>query len=197
MANQAENKKMQKRIKLLDEAYKLFMEKGVNMTAIDDVVKKAGVAKGTFYLYFRDKYDLFDQIIAYKSANIIKDALDKLAEKKKNENLELADQILFFTDTLIGFLIENKAIVPLINKNLSSGYTLLISDESSELHQSFEEFVSLLMEKGYSRKSTEIHLFTLTNMIGSVCCEAILTGKPYSIEDVMSEVHFMIEKIFR
>ena len=35
-------------------AYELFTEKGITETAISDIVKKAGVAKGTFYTYFEN-----------------------------------------------------------------------------------------------------------------------------------------------
>ena len=64
-----ENQKSAKRIRMIEEAYNLFVSKGVHATAIDEVVKKAGVAKGTFYLYFHDKYDLLDQIVLYKSTD--------------------------------------------------------------------------------------------------------------------------------
>lgn len=40
---------------LLDAAAALFVEKGVAATSIDDIVLRAGVAKGTFYHYFHDR----------------------------------------------------------------------------------------------------------------------------------------------
>ena len=52
-----ENKKKKKEA-LFNTAYELFTTKGINATAISDIVEKAGVAKGTFYLYFKDKYDI-------------------------------------------------------------------------------------------------------------------------------------------
>jgi AcrR family transcriptional regulator len=41
----------------------VFAEQGFAATKLDDVAVKAGVAKGTIYLYFRDKQDLFEQIV--------------------------------------------------------------------------------------------------------------------------------------
>ena len=35
-----------------------FTSKGIQKTSISDIVEDAGVAKGTFYLYFKDKYDI-------------------------------------------------------------------------------------------------------------------------------------------
>ena len=54
MENVLEQKKAAKRKRLLDAAYTLFQEKGAANTTINDIVKEAKVAKGTFYLYFRD-----------------------------------------------------------------------------------------------------------------------------------------------
>ena len=51
------NKKV-KEDSLLNTAFSLFTTKGVSKTSISDIVNNAGVAKGTFYLYFKDKYDI-------------------------------------------------------------------------------------------------------------------------------------------
>jgi len=61
-----EQKKIIKENKLLEAAYNLFIEKGITATAIDEIVKKAGVAKGTFYLYFKDKEDILEKLILKK-----------------------------------------------------------------------------------------------------------------------------------
>ena len=47
-----DNNKQMKRESLLDSAFSLFIDNGFNKTSISDIVNNAGVAKGTFYLYF-------------------------------------------------------------------------------------------------------------------------------------------------
>ena len=44
--------KQEKERKLLSTALHLFSEKGIKKTSIQDIVHDAGIAKGTFYLYF-------------------------------------------------------------------------------------------------------------------------------------------------
>lgn len=44
-----------RREELLDAAQRLFVDKGIGATSIDDIVGAAQVAKGTFYLYFPSK----------------------------------------------------------------------------------------------------------------------------------------------
>ena len=53
-----ESNKKKKEDALYNTAFELFTTKGTNKTTISDIVEKAGVAKGTFYLYFKDKYDI-------------------------------------------------------------------------------------------------------------------------------------------
>lgn len=49
--------KSSRRAALVDAAATVFAEKGVANTAVSDIVKAAGVAQGTFYLYFPSKED--------------------------------------------------------------------------------------------------------------------------------------------
>ena len=61
--------KKQKKNALLQTAFDLFRDKGFAKTTISDIVSDAGLAKGTFYLYFKDKYDLRDKLIAHKASH--------------------------------------------------------------------------------------------------------------------------------
>ena len=49
----------EKRNAIVSAAIDLFINKGLGETSIDDIVNKAGIGKGTFYKYFKDKDDLF------------------------------------------------------------------------------------------------------------------------------------------
>lgn len=56
-------KKAIKEKNILDTAVRLFSEKGLKGTTIEDIALQSGIAKGTFYLYFKDKHDLFSHIM--------------------------------------------------------------------------------------------------------------------------------------
>lgn len=51
-----------RREQLLDAALARFSERGVAETRIEDVTAEAGVAKGTFYLYFRSKDEVLEAL---------------------------------------------------------------------------------------------------------------------------------------
>ena len=48
---------------ILAAALEEFSARGFEATRLDDVAKRAGIAKGTIYLYFRDKESLFQELI--------------------------------------------------------------------------------------------------------------------------------------
>jgi AcrR family transcriptional regulator len=48
---------------ILDAALDVFAECGFEAARLDDVATRAGVAKGTLYLYFDDKEDLFEEVV--------------------------------------------------------------------------------------------------------------------------------------
>jgi len=52
----------ERRKEIISTAYKLFLEKGYDETAVSDIVKEMGVAQGTFYYYFESKEDVLEAI---------------------------------------------------------------------------------------------------------------------------------------
>ena len=66
--------KHQKMDALFQSAYDLFLNQGIEKTSISDIAKKAGVAKGTFYLYFADKYEIRDRLIARTASRLFQRA---------------------------------------------------------------------------------------------------------------------------
>jgi len=58
-----EVRRAERRTALLAAARDVFAERGYAAATIDDVVARAGVARGTFYLYFKDKRDVFRALV--------------------------------------------------------------------------------------------------------------------------------------
>jgi AcrR family transcriptional regulator len=59
---------------ILDAALDVFAERGFEAARLDDVAARAGVAKGTLYLYFRDKEALFEELVRGAVSPIIEAA---------------------------------------------------------------------------------------------------------------------------
>src|SRR5205809_628284 len=52
-----------RRATILDAALREFAARGFAATRLDDVARRARIAKGTIYLYFRDKESLFQELV--------------------------------------------------------------------------------------------------------------------------------------
>jgi AcrR family transcriptional regulator len=48
---------------IIEAALELFVTRGFNATRLDDVANQAGISKGTLYLYFSSKEDLFRAVV--------------------------------------------------------------------------------------------------------------------------------------
>lgn len=55
--------KTQRRQQILEHARDVFARRGYHASKVEDIVAAAGVARGTFYLYFADKRAIFEEIV--------------------------------------------------------------------------------------------------------------------------------------
>jgi AcrR family transcriptional regulator len=77
----------ERRKELIDIAEQLFIKKGYEQTAVSDIVKKAKVAQGTFYYYFKTKEEILDYIIDKYISQSVK-SLEKIANEKEPNAVE-------------------------------------------------------------------------------------------------------------
>ena len=60
---------------LLDAALSLFVEKGFAATRVEEVAARAGVSKGTLFLYFPSKQALFKAVVHENAGRHLREAL--------------------------------------------------------------------------------------------------------------------------
>jgi AcrR family transcriptional regulator len=70
-AGTRETRTAARREAILAAALDEFSARGFEAARLDDVAKRAGVAKGTIYLYFRDKESLFEELISAMLAPLV------------------------------------------------------------------------------------------------------------------------------
>lgn len=76
-----------RREELIDTAEELFVKKGYDETSVSEIVRKARVAQGTFYYYFKSKDDIRNAIID-KNIDEVKVIIDKMMATKDLSALE-------------------------------------------------------------------------------------------------------------
>lgn len=172
-----------KESRLLNTAFKLFTEKGMKDTSIQDIVDNANVAKGTFYLYFKDKYEIRDILIAKKSNKLFNEALKEL---RKNYIENLSDQVIFIINYVIDELAKAPTLLKFISKDLSWGIynknVRKIYEETSE-DSIYKLFIKGVEENNIELKNPEVTLFMIIELLSSTCFNSILYNEPLPINE--------------
>ena len=172
-----ENKKKKKET-LFNSAYELFITKGINSTAISDIVERAGVAKGTFYLYFKDKYDIRNKLIAHKTHELFRAA--KLALDTAPEPVTgLDEQLIFIINHIIDTLVLNIPLLNFISKNLVMGAlrSVLLTGERTD-NDFYEIFLKMVLEDTYEYLDVDVMLFTIVELAGSAAYNSVMYQEP-------------------
>ena len=177
-----EIKKQRKRTSLLDAALELFTQKGMEDTSVSDIVTRSGVAKGTFYLYFRDKYDIRNKLVIYQSRRLLREAYNDMMEAGC-ELLE--EQLIHISNYVLDQLLIRKDLLVLIAKNLSWGIlkkTMAEMEAEDDDNDFIEKFHALTAPRNITSTKSEIMLYLLVELIGASCYNAILYENPCDLE---------------
>lgn len=176
-----DEKKKKKKEALFTTAYELFTTKGIQSTAISDIVEHAGVAKGTFYLYFKDKYDIKNKLVVHKTQELFEKAGIAMEEK---QILGLEEQLIFIIDHIINTLMVNKPLLNFISKNLVMGAlrSTLLTEETSD-KEIYEKFLNLIEQDVYEYKDIDVMLFTIVELAGSTAYNSVIYQEPLPIEE--------------
>ncbi|SME40622.1 TetR/AcrR family transcriptional regulator [Bacillus cereus] len=79
----------ERRKEILETAERLFLTKGYTKTTVNDILKEIGIAKGTFYHYFKSKEEVMDEIIM----RIIKEDVAKAKVIVSNPNIPVLEKL--------------------------------------------------------------------------------------------------------
>ena len=188
--------KQLKESSLLKTAFEYFTTKGFSKTSISDIVGKAGVAKGTFYLYFKDKYDIRNRLIAHKSSQLFKNAIARL---ENSPELSYEDRLLAIIDNIVNQLSDDRSLLTFISKNLSWGIfkSALTSSKLSNDVDFAEVYQQIVSDAPYELKDPEIMLFMIIELVSSTCYSAILYSDPCDMDKLKPYLYDTVKLIIQ
>ena len=190
--------KLQKQTSLLNTAYELFTTKGVNKTSIAEISKAAGIAKGTFYLYFKDKYDIRNKLISHESSKLFGKAKTALDEYQiQTKKVDFIDQIIFIVDYIINELSQNQSLLAFISKNLSWGiFKQALTKNVAPEDVNFQDvFYKMIDESDEKIENPEIMIFQIIELVSSTTYSAIINKEPVDVETLKPYLYKTIRTI--
>lgn len=134
--------KKNRREEILTAAITVFSQKGYHDTTISELIEKAGIARGTFYLYFENKRQIFDSILDNLLLEIdrcIRTIQIGQIGEKDSEKASPLDQLKANLTRLFTLFIENPELSRILLRHATG------LDEESD--QKLTEFYSNLASK--------------------------------------------------
>ena len=86
-----ERRKESRPAELIDAALELFVARGYDATRLEDIAARAGVSKGTLYLYFEGKEDLFKALVRQTIVPLIRSFGEGIARSQAPSDELLRD----------------------------------------------------------------------------------------------------------
>lgn len=195
MGQALEQKKEEKKRNLLEAARILFSQKGISKTSISEIAQAAKVAKGTFYLYFKDKDELLEHLILQISRNIVTLAYEH-TEQHRTENF--TENVIIFVDYIITYFSSHQDSLSLIKRNFTWSMVQhsLEQEENDKLRQQLlEQLQASPTSHNYSQRELFNIIYMIVELCGSVCYTSIIEQVPDTIDHIKPLLYTMIRRI--
>ncbi len=179
--------------RIFHAAMELFEQKGYENTSVEEITKKAGVSKGTFFTHFTTKDAVFSAI-----GKIFVEYLQDIVETGLREN-RTAQQILIESIHMAAdWCMENK---PYIRQVLSSGmYHPAMGSRSTTNRVAMTELLGRVLKEGQkqgeicSSLSVEVGSAVLTGTYFTIMYDWINEGCIWPLEDKLTDC---VELLYR
>jgi AcrR family transcriptional regulator len=130
---------VQTRGRLLEAAKKVFSEKGFHNTQISHIIDEAGVARGTFYLHFKSKEEIFEELLQ----EVVEELKDRI--KVIELHSDPVEQVVENFERVIEFALQEKELAKIVLQRNCDPQLSRITDEFFE---GVIEFISASIRKG-------------------------------------------------
>jgi AcrR family transcriptional regulator len=189
------SKQEEKYRRIIEASIEIIATKGLDKTSISDIVKRAGIAQGTFYLYFSSKNALIPAI----AEHLLQQLFDKIRERTKESSS--------FWGTLQSVIDVTFEVTEAYKEVLILCYSGLAFYHSFEKWESiylpyyewFESELKKAIEKGEVIKDipTETNIRMIVNVIEQAAEGLYFSNdkeRIYSTEQIKKDVYVFIKR---
>lgn len=183
------------RNQIIEASEQLFKEKSVSKVTINDIVQRAGIAKGTFYLYFDSKETLVWNFIDTKLSG-----LNKYLAKLEVEGYEKED-IEKIISYVASFSKKHKTLIKLMHHVRFFSFIGFHNMESKSVNK-WIEWLYIWLEKGRLKGELDIDnsrfmAYFLVVTLHEVLERAIIEETPFAIDEASEELKVLVVKLLK
>ena len=192
------SKREQRAERILDAAAELMLRWGYNKTTIDDIARQAGVAKGTIYLHWKTREDLFTALMKREYIRLAEDIRQRLSSDPEGGTLHgLTKQSVLATmksPLMKAVLLRD---TDLLGEWMRKEYASV--SYSEQIAQSLALFEHL-RSRGVVRDDIDIHkqayMLSAISMGFLVIDQYMPDDFKYSDEEIVEMVTEVVERVF-
>lgn len=186
----------ERREDLLQAARSVFAEKGIPGTTVADIAEAAGVAKGTFYLYFDSKEVLLGALKERFADDLIARATSLLARVGRDDWWALVDAT---AESMIDFMLENRDLIQVfVQEGLTPETSGVFADTEARLRDMFATGIKAGVEAGAFRVSDPVLTASLLqHAVRGTTEHLILYGEGLDRDRVVAGAKELIRKALR
>ena len=182
---------------ILEAARKVFAKKGFHEATVDDIAETAGVAKGTVYLYYASKRDLYFAALKFGIAqmySLLLDELKQVSTPEKKLRVLIATKLAYFDENRDFFKIYYSEL-----GNIPTTHPAGIDNEFKSLYQEQARLVETILKEGARKKvirnlRTEQTAFAISDILRGVVTHRILG---WSKSRISQDVDFIFDLIWK
>ena len=137
---------------IMRTANSLFSEEGIREVSIDDICRKLGISKKTFYQYYAQKEDLVADVVT-NNVRKKKDEFDRMVEGK---NIVQILKALFSMVNRKKTMVKDKRMVKDIMKYYPETFTKHAEERGKAMHRFFVDRFREGMEQGLVRSDMDV-----------------------------------------
>jgi AcrR family transcriptional regulator len=133
-----------RREQVLGHAKRLFARKGYHRTNISDIIARAQIARGTFYLYFQNKKDLFEELLEQVLGELrLRIERLRLGPEEPDPTAQLRDNLRRVLD----FLLAERELTDIL-LNHSTGFDRTLDSRIREFYERVAEQIQQSLDLG-------------------------------------------------
>ena len=161
--------KVERREQILDAALRAFLHGGYEGTHVSQIVAEAGVARGTFYLYFQSKHEVFAALVE-RMLGIFLETRPPEPERKIRTLKEAKASRRAIYASLLGTFHDHRGLVRLLLDEavgIGRGFRSQLEAHYDVWHRRVAESLQELVELGIARPDLDVEV-TSEMVIGMV-----------------------------
>ena len=181
---------------ILDAARKVFAEKGFSETTMDQVAECAGIAKGTLYLYFRSKRDIYMAALMEGIRSLNNDS-----RRKVEAAAGVREKLRAFIETRVGYFEQHRDFFLIYHSEVGNlrfpqaSHDGQLSELYLEQAQMLEEVLKKAAAAGEIRElRPDSTAFTVCDMTRGVIVQRLLGWSRAELND---DIQHLIGLIWR